>query len=199
MSAIRITQGFHETERSTVAALFWEAFAPKLSFGLGPEDKALQFLARVADPDFALCARDTEGKLIGVAGFKTHEGALIGGDFSDLCAIFGTLSSVWRAALLSFLERDLESGTLLMDGIFVTKDARGMGLGTELLGAIKDEAAKRACSTIRLDVIDSNPRARALYEREGFIAGKTQSLGPLKHLFGFSSATEMRFTLQPHS
>ena len=82
-----------------------------------------------------------------------------------------------------------------MDGICVSREARGMGLGTALLRAIKDEASAQNCDDVRLDVIDSNPRAKALYEREGFVTGKTQSLGPLKHLFGFSTATEMRFIL----
>jgi ribosomal protein S18 acetylase RimI-like enzyme len=195
MSAIRITSGFAETERAAVAALYWEAFARKLNFGLGPMTKGIAFLARVADPRFALCARSDTGALLGIAGYKTSEGALIGGGFSDLSSIFGLLGATWRAALLSVLERKLESGTLLMDGICVTREARGMGLGTALLRAIKDEASAQNCDDVRLDVIDSNPRAKALYEREGFVAGKTQSLGPLKHLFGFSTATEMRFIL----
>ena len=37
----------------------------------------------------------------------------------------------------------------------------------------------------------SNPRARALYEREGFIAGETETLGPLRYIFGFDSSTKM--------
>ena len=195
MSAFRITSGFTEEERDVVAALYWEAFSRKLTLGLGPNTKGIAFLARVADPRFALCARGEDDVLLGIAGFKTAQGALIGGGFSDLSAIYGVLSASWRAVLLSFLERDLEDGSLLMDGICVTKQARGMGLGTALLRAIKDEGRARHCSDVRLDVIDSNPRAKALYEREGFVAGETTSLGPLKHLFGFTSATEMRFTL----
>lgn len=199
MSAIRITPGFHDTERALVAALFWEAFGAKLSIGLGPTEKALRFVSRVADPQFALCARSEDGTLLGMAGFKTTEGALIGGEFSDLRAIYGTFGAIWRAGLLAVLERKLEQGSLLMDGIFVTTEARGLGVGTALLRAIKEEAARRGCTEVRLDVIDSNPRARTLYEREGFVAGEVQTLGPLKHIFGFSSATEMRFTLQAHS
>jgi RimJ/RimL family protein N-acetyltransferase len=44
---------------------------------------------------------------------------------------------------------------------------------------------------VRLDVIDTNPRARALYERKGFVATGEQKLGPLKPVFGFSSATTL--------
>ncbi len=195
MSAFRITSGFEESERAVIAALYWEAFSHKLSFGLGPNAKGIAFLSRVANPRFALCARDNTGAILGIAGFKTSEGALIGGGFADLRAIYGGLGATWRAALLSVLERDLETGSLLMDGICVTRAARGMGLGTALLHAIKDEARTQDCVDVRLDVIDSNPRAKTLYEREGFVAGKTHSLGPLKHVFGFSTATEMRFTL----
>lgn len=199
MSAIRITKGFSEDERAMVAALYWEAFGQKLALGLGPDEKALRFLARVAAPEFALCARDHSGALLGMAGYKTSDGALIGGAFCDLREVYGLFSAIWRAGLLSIMEREQEAGSLLMDGIFVTGAARGKGVGTALLGAIKDEARARSCTEVRLDVIDSNPRARALYEREGFAPGKVQHLGPLKYLFGFSSATEMRFTLQAHS
>ncbi len=199
MSAFRITKGFTDDERETVAALYWEAFGRKLGVGLGPDAKALQFLARVCDPDYALCARNEDGTLLGVAGFKTSDGALVGGGFDDLRAVYGFFSALWRAVLLSLVERALEPQSLLMDGIFVTAEARGLGIGTALLNAIKDEAGAQNCADVRLDVIDTNPRARTLYEREGFEAGKVQTLGPLKHIFGFSSATEMRFSLRKHS
>ena len=63
------------------------------------------------------------------------------------------------------LERAMAPGELLMDGIFVDHGARGMGVGTALLTAIKAEAQSRGCSSARLDVIDTTPRA--LYERVG--------------------------------
>ena len=117
MSAIRITKGFSDHERPIVAALFWEAFGAKLSIGLGPDEKALRFLERVANPSFALSARNDDGVLLGVAGFKTSKGALIGGEFGDLRAIYGTFGAIWRALLLSLLERGIENDSLLMDGI----------------------------------------------------------------------------------
>jgi len=78
-----------------------------------------------------------------------------------------------------------------MDGIFVAPAARGHGVGTALLDATIAEARTRGYAEVRLDVIDSNPRARALYERVGFVAKDTQQLGPLRHIFGFKSATTM--------
>ena len=155
-----------------------------------PETKAKTFIARVLDPTHAISAVGNDGSLLGVAGFKTHKGALVGGGFKDLWAVFG-ISSLWRAAFLHLLERDIENERFLMDGIFVNPLARGQGIGTALLSALYSEAARRGYKEIRLDVIDSNPRARALYEREGFRAGDVHELGILSLVFGFKQATTM--------
>ena len=49
-----------------------------------------------------------------------------------------------------------------------TPAARGQGVGTALLKAIIAEGRRRGYAEVRLDVIDTNPRATALYERIGF-------------------------------
>lgn len=43
----------------------------------------------------------------------------------------------------------------------------------------------------RLNVINTNPRARALYERRGFQAFVTEDVFPFRWLFGFSTSTKM--------
>ncbi len=186
-----ISKGFSDREREQVAALYWEAFAAKLHYVLGPQPKALRFIADQLNPEFALVARGPSGGILGVAGFKTSQGALIGGEMADLARVYGWLSACWRGPLLALVERDLVDGILLMDGICVSAEARGMGLGTALLSAIKDEALVQGLTSVRLDVIDTNPRARALYERQGFEDIGTENLGPLRFLFGFCSSTKM--------
>ena len=44
---------------------------------------------------------------------------------------------------------------------------------------------------VRLDVIDSNWRAKALYERLGFRVEKTTSIGLLRFIYGFRAAITM--------
>ena len=73
--------------------------------------------------------------------------------------------------------------------------ARGQGVGSALLKAIIAEARRRGYHHVRLDVIDTNSRARALYERIGFVASDTHQLGPLRHVFGFRATTTMVYTL----
>lgn len=182
---------------SQAAVLYWQAFAAKLNATMGPAHKGEAFVNRVFDTSHGISAHAPDGELLGVVGFKTSKGALVGGAFSDLRAIYGFWGAVWRGLLLHALERDIENERFLMDGVFVAAPARGKGVGTALIDAICVEAAKRGYKEVRLDVIDSNPRAKALYVRHGFAPTKTDHIGPLRFVFGFSSATTMVKTLTP--
>lgn len=186
---------FPEDQRETAARLYYEAFGAKLGKLMGHDGRAERFFARVLDPGHAISALSRDGELLGFAGFKTKAGAFAGGGLRDFAAIYGWFGTLWRAPVLTLLERDLAPGQLLMDGIAVTPSARGLGIGTKLLAAIIDEARDRGMHEVRLDVIDTNPRARALYEHFGFEAVGTEQLGPLRHLFGFNTATQMVFKL----
>lgn len=194
MSEFTISAGFSDAERADIARLYWQAFSAKLGRILGPDARALGFFAQIISPGFALIARRPDGEVIGVAGFKTSKGALTDGGMRDIAQHYGWPGALWKGPLLGMLERDLADDTLLMDGICVDASARGLGVGTALLHAIKAEARARGLSQVRLDVIDTNPRARALYLREGFVAGEVEHLGPLRWLFGFSSSTKMKWS-----
>jgi len=193
----RIEAGLRSQHRNLAARGYWRAFSRKLRYPLGPEAKAVAFIERVIDPGHAISAVSQNGDFLGVAGFKSPEGAFIGGGFRDLAASFGWIGAIFRGLLISTLERDCEPGTLLMDGIFVEPHARGMGIGKALLKAIETRAASMGLHHVRLDVIDTNPRARALYEREGFVEKSVESLGPLSPVFGFSTATQMTKPVGP--
>ncbi|WP_404384033.1 GNAT family N-acetyltransferase [Caenispirillum salinarum] len=186
-----IEAGFRPEHRRQAAEGYWEAFARKLRYPLGPRHRAVTFIERVLDPAHAISAVSDDGLFLGVAGFKTARGAFVGGTIADLAAVYGWPGAAVRGLLVSLLERSCEDGTLLMDGIFVAPAARDRGVGTALLTAVERHAAACGLARIRLDVIDRNPRARALYERHGYGATATAFLGPLHPLFGFKSSTTM--------
>lgn len=190
-NAIIIEPGIRPHHLEQAALGYWQAFAQKLAWPLGPQAKALDFLKCNLNPSHAISAISPEGDFLGVAGFKTKNGAFVGGDFDALAKTYGTLSAVWRGLLISVLERECEPKTLLMDGVFVAPKSRGLGVGSQLLDAIVDHARAQGLDRVRLDVIDTNPRARALYERKGFVASGEQKMGLLKPVFGFSSATTL--------
>lgn len=177
--------------RADAARLYWDAFGGKLGAVLGPEAKAIAYLTRVMRRDHCICALDEDGRLLGLAGFKSVEGSFAGGTLREMGRIYGWIGSRWRAAVLWLLSREIDNHRFLVDGICVARDQRGRGVGTALLQALYAEAQARGYAMIRLDVIDTNWRARALYERLGFVALRTERIGPLRFIFGFTASTTM--------
>lgn len=186
-----VEPGFRPAHRSVVAAGYWAAFSRKLRYPLGPESRAIAFLEQVLNPDHAISAIAGDGTFLGVAGFKTPEGAFVGGDLGEMVKVYGWPGAIARGLLISVLERKCAPGTLLMDGIFVRPEARSLGVGSALLEATERYAAGKGLKHVRLDVIDENPRARALYQRRGFEAHSRTSLSIFRPVFGFRSATTM--------
>lgn len=187
--------GLPDALRGQAAALYWEAFGDKLGRVMGPSTKALAFLHASLSADHAVVALSPRGDLLGVAGFKSYTGSFAGGDWADMRAVYGRIGALWRAGVLRLLQSDVDNERFLLDGICVAAPARGQGVGTLLLQAICDEARARNYGAVRLDVIDRNTRARALYERVGFVALRTDRLGPLRHVFGFDASITMVKTL----
>ena len=188
---VTIRHGLPEHLRPDAAALYWQAFGGKLGRVMGPNQRALRFLQRVIRADHCLVALDAEGQLLGLAGFKTPAGSFAGGTTGDLRAIYGWSGLLWRLPLLALLSREVDNDRFLLDGICVAPAARGLGIGSALMTAIEAEAQSRGYAYVRLDVVDSNWRAKALYERLGYLAIKTDHLGLLRHAFGFDAAVTM--------
>ena len=187
---MRVEHGLPETLRRDAARLYWQAFGGKLGAVLGPDARALRFLERVIRLDQVIVARDGD-QLLGLAGFKTPQGSFAGGSPADMRAVYGRIGAFWRMTLIGLLSRDIDNDRFLLDGICVAVPRRSQGIGAALMAEISAEAVRRGYSAVRLDVVDGNWRARALYERLGYRAVKQQRLGPLRHVFGFSVATTM--------
>lgn len=177
--------------RAEAVQLYWQAFGGKLGRVMGPEPLALRFLTRVLRGDHAIVALDAKGALLGMAGFKTPAGSFAGGEMADVLAIYGRLGAAWRLPLLWMLGHEVDNDRFLLDGICVARGARGRGIGSALMQAIEAEAVARGYEQVRLDVIDSNWRAKALYLRLGYAVEKTDDIGLLRFAFGFRSATTM--------
>ncbi|MDZ4312002.1 MAG: GNAT family N-acetyltransferase [Cypionkella sp.] len=183
--------GLPEHLRAEAVALYWQAFGGKLGRVMGPTTKAHRFLTRVLRAHHAIVALDDSGHLLGMAGFKTPAGSFAGGELSDIRAIYGMFGAAWRVPLLWMLSDGAEADHFLLDGICVAGSARGLGIGSTLMAAIEDQARAHGYGTVRLDVIDSNWRAKALYQRLGYRVEKTQNLGLLRFAFGFRAAITM--------
>ena len=175
------------------AELYDVAFGPKFRHVIPDRDRRVKLFAASMDGSRAFAAfadedDDVDG-LLGIAGFHEDGRAFTGaGGLRELLDTLGVLGTIRAVPGLMLFERKPKPGELLMDGICVAAEARGRGVGTALLRAVQAHAGDRP---VRLDVIETNPRARALYERCGFVAEQTEQFRILEPLLGFGASTSM--------
>ena len=196
IDGIKFQFGMPESLRNKAAQLYDTAFGAKFSLAVRNRDKRLLLLSDALLLPFSVAAI-AQGKLVGMAGFQTPRGALTKGmTLRKLFQHLGIPRGLWAAMVFSLYERQPQESELLMDGIAVKRHMRGKGIGTKLLDELKQYASENGYSRIRLDVIDTNPAARRLYERQGFIPARTEEFGYLRRFLGFGASTAMVFRVE---
>lgn len=194
---IQIQKGWCIENSRSAARLYEEAFGAKFVSAIPDRLKRIDILSKSFVPEFSFAAI-CGNAIIGIAGFQESAGSLTGGmGAKKLIQELGFFRGLWACLIFSLFERKPKAGELVMDGIAVDSAFRGQGIGSELLEKIIHYAAEMGFDTVRLDVIDSNPRARKLYESKGFVAVNSESFPYLKWLIGFSGSTTMVLTIRP--
>jgi ribosomal protein S18 acetylase RimI-like enzyme len=93
--------------------------------------------------------------------------------------------------IFGLLEKSLPKNLIYIEAIAVSDEARGMGIGTQLLKVAEGVVRDSGFQGLQLRVIQENFRARLLYEREGFLITGTEKTGFIHPLVGFKSAHKM--------
>lgn len=98
--------------------------------------------------------------LIGVSDGAIVAAAILNHDLDDAAEVFGDVA--WDAGA--------EGNELsVLHVLVVDPDARGRGLGRQLLKDCVRRARAEGCRGMRLDVVATNLPAISLYEKEGFV------------------------------
>ncbi len=191
----QIKTGFSDGQRTKAAELYDAAFGAKLRIAIPDNAARLAILRDGFNPKFAIVAL-SQGELVGIAGFKTGQGSLTGGiGFGLLKRELGWIGAVRAILVLLLFEREYSPGQLLMDGISVSPKMRGSGIGSKLLHRVIAYAQEQGFGSVRLDVIDTNPAAKRLYERVGFTVVDVDNFPYLKFLLGFSASVQMQYKI----
>ena len=190
---IYIQRGLPDEMRVEAALLYDAAFGTKFAPAISDQQKRLHLLAESFLPEFAVVAL-SEGRLVGLTGFQTQKGAFTGGiSYARLCKHLGVVLGAWALLVLLLYQRKAAKHQLLIDEISVAPSMRGKGIGTQMLEKLQRDALFEGYVSIQLDVIDTNPAARRLYERMGFVAKKTERFESLRWLLGFGASTTMEY------
>jgi ribosomal protein S18 acetylase RimI-like enzyme len=193
MSADQILYQIGIPERYRLAAvdLYDEAFKSKFSLAVKNKEGRRQLLKKGLALNHAIGAI-SQKELLGIVGFHSNEGSLTGAiRYRDLVSQLGFFKGNRAAVVFSIYERTPHPGELLLDGIAVRADARGLGIGSMLLGEIREYAVQHGYKRLRLDVIDTNPKAKKLYVNLGYKEVRTDNFPYLKNVLGFGGVTTM--------
>jgi ribosomal protein S18 acetylase RimI-like enzyme len=187
---IRIRHGFEDAQRDALAAIYWSAFSRKLTALLGDWGRARPVLMAAFDPAFCLTALDETDTPVGMCGIEHDRGTFVHYTLSLMQRHYGLLSGGMRSLASRFLHSDHIPSQLYVCALAVRPEARGQGVGAQLLAAAADFARARGDTALRLDVVDTNPDAQRLYERLGFSSIRTRRYPFLRSL-GFTGVHTM--------
>ncbi len=191
-ATIDVSLGMRPGEEHDIAALYAAAFSRKFRPAFGNDEAATSILAPTLRGDRVIVARG-DGLIAGVAGFHLDGHGLVAPKLSHMARHRGWLKALYGMVCLSLLDGNKPRSILVMDGITVAEGFRSRGVGARLLTAVVDLARDVGKTAVQLSVIDTNPKARQLYERFGFEPVRTENLGGLgRRLLGFTNATVMQ-------
>ena len=189
---IRIVTELEPEEREAVARVLFEAFHRKYATLIGDRDTAVAVMRRSCTYAAGLYAR-VEGSIVGVVGLRTADRAF----WTPRLSVLRRYLRLGRALMVYVVlrvetARRVNRDEIHVQALAVDADLRGQGIGSALLAAVEGRARASGIRRLSLDVVDTNPHARRLYERLGFQAVKTTWYGPLTRRAGFSASTRMR-------
>ncbi len=187
---IQIGQGFSDDERPFVGALYWQAFRRKLKPAFSSDERGLLNVTASLRADRTFVAR-ADASVVGMCGYRQAGFGAVSPTFAMLRGQLPFLAALRARLVLSPLARSDVSDALVLDGICVAEDQRGRGTGSALLEAASEYARASGLRAVQLTVVDTNPRAEALYRRQGFLPVDGGRMGTLASIYGFDRYTTM--------
>ena len=182
--------------RASGVHLFLDAFQDKCVPILGSDGKAQTVLETGLNPAQCIVAI-SDGRLVGLLAIQTSQGSLLNPPLQALIKAYGVWGGIVRMGGLALLHHTTAPDEFYVDGVAVVDDMRGQGIGSGLFTRLEKRAQQEGIRKLSLDVIDTNPRAKTLYTKLGFVAIKQRTPAPLNWFIElpFNSATLMVKTI----
>ena len=186
--------GIRTTHKEAAAKLYAIAFQTKFLKILGTPEEVSQLLKDGINTQRGISAISADNELLGISGFQLNNSALIDLKFQHFVSRFGILKGTFKYLIMAivFHRMPANNSQLLMDGIAVNEGNRGRGIGKQLFMELEKFSAQNKMTSIKLDVIDENPKAKKLYESIGFVPIKySKTPRFISKLIGVSGVTTM--------
>lgn len=129
-----------------------------------------------------------DDKIVGIALLESSGNKSFKFDWVLMHREFGIFGAILRRCNYWFIHGTSRSDNELhIKAITILENFRNQGVGSYLLSEIESFAKDSKFDQLTLEVIDSNPAAKRLYERLGFTTYRTVSTWPHTSLSGFRS------------
>lgn len=185
---MQVNRYLNKEYRTQAARILVMAFKPKLEGILGTEEEIHKVLLESLNSKYIVIVRSNEGPVIGVAAYQYKGNFTLDITLSTMIEVYGLFRGIYKMfSLLSYFPTKREQTTLYIDAIAVDDNYRGQGVGKLLLEELEKIAIENELSTVSLDVIKENIRAKKLYEEVGFEEVKYEELNEVaKNKLGFA-------------
>ena len=187
---VELRSGMPEEFRRQVAEIVYGAFRQKLAPLIGSPEQGIAILEAAIDPAFAIVAF-CRGEPVGVAGLQYSGRNFINPQRSEFTRQFGWVPGMLRFVMFKLFALAYDQKDMYIDILAVAPAMQGKGIGTRLLEAIFQTAREKGFKSVSLEVVDTNPDARRLYERAGFVVEHTYPYPYLRGIAGFSASIKM--------
>lgn len=196
MNEIRFVKQLTSTQKEEVGIIAYEAFQAKIKYLWlfnKTEKQALDFIRYACVFENGIYALVND-QVYGFIAIDRRKNPFLKYGMKELRCTFGLWGGILRCfyhVFLSLLEKRLKEGEASIQMIAVDQKARGQGLGEQLLNHVFEQEKDKNVSKIYLDVVDTNPKAKKLYEKLGFTTIKTHEYKGLANKAGFKKSFYM--------
>lgn len=186
--------GIRPEHKEDAARLYAIAFQTKFLKILGSPEEVTQLLKDGINIERGISAISADNELLGISGFQLDNTSLTDIKFRTFVVKYGIIKGTFKYIILAVLfnRKPDKKSQLLMDGIAVKEGNRGRGIGKQLFIELEKFSYQSKMTSIKLDVIDENPKAKKLYEIIGFVPTKYSKTPKFIYkLIGVSGVTTM--------
>ncbi|NNF97842.1 MAG: GNAT family N-acetyltransferase [Desulfobacteraceae bacterium] len=174
-----------DSYRAPAARLYLSALRDKLGPVLGYGYRAQMIIAEHIRTDNCIAAVSAR-ELIGILGIKAGKHGFFNPTIRVLCKKFGVIGGFFSILGLMLLDHRTGAGEWHVDGVAVADHMRNRHIGTTLFNRLEIKARHHGIRRLSLGVINTNHRARILYERLGYMNVRQDSIKPFNTIFRFN-------------
>lgn len=191
---IKITNSATKNQIDQAIEIFYLAFKKKLRALIKSKEKTIAIYKKSINYDRVLYALKDE-KVVGIVGLHYDNKNFAKIRYEEVRKHFNFFSGYFIYLFYKIATPKIKDDVLRIDSIAVGEDFRGRGVGSMLIDEVLKFAKKKKFKEVILEVVDTNPRAKKLYENIGFKEKKLIKYCFLTKPAGYSSEFVMSYDM----